>query len=204
MQNQKKIKISDFERSIIVGLLLGDGHLEVSPNGQTFRLKVEHSINQKDYVCWLYGHLSSFIPGEIYQRTKDNKIYVGFRTSYLGNLRFYHHQFYVGKKKRIPPIISKLINPIVLAIWYMNDGSVKSKKHSTYIIHSFGFSKEDLEKVVLVLESKFGIKTKLHLQKGKYYRIYVLSESAREFTRLIKPTVSKIRDMNYKLVTKYA
>ncbi len=201
MQNQK-LKISTRARSIIIGVLLGDGHLEQSPSGKTFRLKVEHSIKQKSYVSWLYRELKSLIPGEIYTRIRNDRKYIGFRTSYLGSLRFYGQQFYVDKKKIIPKLIHKMLNPIALAIWYLDDGSVKSSKHNTYIIHSLGFSLIDLEKVVLVLEQKLNIQARLHKQKDKYYRIYILSQSAQRFTDLVKPIVSEVGGMDYKLVTK--
>lgn len=201
MQNQK-IRISRRVRSIIIGLLLGDGHLEKSPNGKTFRLKVEHSIKQKKYVLWLYKELRSLIPGKPYNRIRSGREYVGFRTSYLGNLRFYYHQFYPDGKKIIPKLFHKMIDPISIAIWYLDDGSLKSKKHRTYIIHSLGFSKKDLDRVVFVLKDKFDIQSSLHKQKEKYYRIYILSESSDIFTKIIEPIVFEVEDMNYKLVTK--
>lgn len=200
MQNQK-IKLTSKQKSIIVGLLLGDGHLETQNNGQTYRLKVEHSINQYDYLEWLYLNLKNIIPGKIYSKTKDNRKYVGFRTYSLGELRFYGQQFYVNKNKRIPPLISKMMNNLVLAIWFMDDGSIKSLKHKTYIIHSLGFKRKELSLMLDVLENKFGIKASLHKQKGKYWRVYIKSESKYDFEKIIKPIVSTFDSMKHKLVT---
>jgi hypothetical protein len=47
---KKNLKLTKKQRGIIVGLLLGDGHLETQNNGKTYRLKVEHSLEQKDYT----------------------------------------------------------------------------------------------------------------------------------------------------------
>ena len=50
----KSIQLTSVQKEVLTGLLLGDGHLETQNQGRTFRLKVEHSIIQKDYVDWLY------------------------------------------------------------------------------------------------------------------------------------------------------
>ena len=54
------------QRSILVGLLLGDGHLETVTRDRTYRLKVEHSLKQKEYVDWLHKQWNDFIKNEPY------------------------------------------------------------------------------------------------------------------------------------------
>jgi len=51
---KKNLKLSSLQREIIVGLALGDGHLETLNEGKTYRLKVEHSLKQREYLDWLY------------------------------------------------------------------------------------------------------------------------------------------------------
>jgi len=51
---KNNLRLNKKQKDIIVGLLLGDGHLETQNSGKTFRLKIEHSINQKEYVDMLY------------------------------------------------------------------------------------------------------------------------------------------------------
>lgn len=48
MKNIVDTKLTEQQREITVGLLLGDGHLETRTNGRTYRLKVEHSEEQID------------------------------------------------------------------------------------------------------------------------------------------------------------
>jgi len=52
--NQKNLKLTSELREILVGKLLGDGHLETQNKGKTWRLKIEHSIKQKEYVMHQY------------------------------------------------------------------------------------------------------------------------------------------------------
>ena len=202
---KKTLKLTDLQRSILVGTLLGDGHLESRDKGKTYRLKIEHQLLQKDYTEWLHSYFKEWVRGGIYRKLKaQNKEYVGFNTYSHGALRFYAQQFYVNRKKIIPKMIGKLLDPLSIAIWFMDDGSWKSNRHKTFIIHTLGFTKKDLESVQKVLEKKFKIKTSLHRQKEKYWRLYVNSESAKDFEDIVKPYTSLIDSMKAKMGNKDA
>jgi len=194
------LKLTDLQRSILVGTLLGDGHLETRDNGKTYRLKIEHQLLQNDYTQWLHNHFKEWTRSGIYKKIKANKKeYVGFTTYSHGAFRFYGQQFYVEGKKHIPKLINKLLDPISLAIWFMDDGSWKSEKHHTFIIHTLGFAKSGLEVVQQVMLDKFKIKTSLHKQKEKYWRLYIASESAKDFENIIKPYTDLIPSMKMKM-----
>lgn len=197
---KKTLMLNDVQRSILVGTLLGDGHLETQNGGKTYRLKIEHQLAQRDYLEWIYNQFQEWIPGGIRSRIKRNGYeYVLFDTCSHGAFRFYAQQFYTDRKKHIPKLIDKLLDPIVLAVWFMDDGSWKSSRHKTYIIHTLGYSKEDLESVQVILKRKFGLETSLHAQKGKYWRLYIKSESAIKFKELIEPYTSQILSMQNKI-----
>ena len=195
----KNLKFTQRQSEIIIGLVLGDGHLETQTKGKTYRLKVEHSIRQKDYVEWLFSELRDLIPGEIYETKRDMRHFVGFRTYSSPSFRFYAHQFYPSGKKVIPKLFKKLITPLALAIWFMDDGSKKSNKHKTYNIHTLGYSKNDLKRVCEVFKKAFDIEATIHVQKTKYYRVYIPSVSALKFKNMIKPYAQEISSMKNKL-----
>ena len=197
---KKSLVLNDVQRSILVGTLLGDGHLETQDGGKTYRLKIEHQLSQKDYLEWICDQFKEWVPGGIRERIKKNGYkYVLFDTYSHGAFRFYAQQFYLNGTKIIPKLINKLLDPMVLAVWFMDDGSWKSDKHKTYIIHTLGYSKKDLGSVQKVLQKKFGIETSLHQQKEKYWRLYIKSESANLFKELIEPYTSQIPSMQKKM-----
>jgi len=176
------------------------GHLESQDHGRTYRLKVEHSFEQRAYVDWLYEQFKEFVrtPPRVKARVVRGsalKSY-GFSTYSLGPFRFYAQQFYEGGKKVIPELIRKLLDPLALAVWFMDDGSLKSDHHRTYIIHALGYERKDLERVKEVFQSKFGIAVALHRQYDRW-RLYIVSESASGFRELISPHV--IPSLKYKL-----
>ena len=198
------VTLTKRQRAIIVGLILGDGHLETMNNGRTYRLKVEHSLEQEDYTKWLFSELRDLIPASkpYIKVRKSGQKSIGFTTYSHGTFRFYGKAFYPGgAAKRIPKMIKKLLTPLGVAVWFMDDGSRKSLRHSTYNIHTLGYSKKDLKVLQSALKDNFDIKTTLHSQKGKYWRIYIPSDSAEKFTDLIKGYVQPIQSMQHKLVT---
>lgn len=201
MKNDKD-SLTQAQRDLLVGLLLGDGHLETQTRGRTFRLKVEHTESQADYVAWLFDSFKSVCDqAEVYRRERtDGRVSVGFTTRASGTFRFYAQQFYVVQKKRVPPLIHKMLTPLGLAVWFMDDGSRKSKRHNTYNIHTLAYSKADLMRVQETLIALFGIHSTLHKQRNNSWRLYIGATSAPEFTRLIEPYVQMIPSMRKKLV----
>lgn len=194
--------LTTYQQEILVGLLLGDGHLETRNNGRTYRLKVEHSDEQSDYAEWLFEVFRNLCEQtELYRRVRsDGRVSVGFTTLTTGSFRFYGQQFYVDKKKRIPPLVHKLLTPLSVAIWFMDDGSRKSNKHHTYNIHTLGYTKSDLEFVRDKLLTTLGISTMLHAQRNNTWRLYIGSATADKFTQMIKPFVQQFPSMHKKLV----
>ena len=135
---------------------------------------------------------------EVRKRTSLGKIIetYGFTTYTSGILKFYAQQFYQNKKKIIPKMIDKIITPQSLAIWFMDDGSIKSKAHKSLVIHTHGYSKDDLLLITKVLEKKFGLKIGLQKQYDKW-RLYIYSESVDNFKKIILPYI--LPSMQYKL-----
>jgi len=48
-------------------------------------------------------------------------------------------------------VIEKLLTPLSLAIWFMDDGSLKSTRHRTYVIHTLGYEKKEVGNVQKIL-----------------------------------------------------
>ena len=196
----ESIKLSDEQREILVGTLLGDGHLETQNKGRTFRLKVEHSINQKDYTDWLYEKFKNLTltKPQVKEQKINGKLYQKYWFSSVSSssLRFYAQQFYQNGKKVVPKFIAKLVTPLSLAVWFMDDGSLKSKFHRARIINTQCFSDQDLKRLQDMLEKKFAISTTLRNQKeGK--QIYIPSTDIGKFVSIVKPYIHQ--KMEYKI-----
>lgn len=196
---QKAGDMNEKQRSIMVGTLLGDGHLETQNQGRTYRLKIEHSIKQKEYTNWLYQNFKSWVndaPKEKKKVVKGN-IYTNyyFQTRSVGEFRFYGQIFYdKNGKKVVPDFIDKLLSPLALAVWFMDDGSCKSKQHKALILNTQCFGKKDLKLLIDAFKKRFNIEAKLRTQKEGYQLIIPRPE---KFIELILPYLRK--EFYYKL-----
>ena len=56
-QSARLLSITPRQQEILIGSLLGDGHLAQTTRGYAFR--VNHGLVQKEYVDWKYKELSS-------------------------------------------------------------------------------------------------------------------------------------------------
>lgn len=194
------VSISKQQKSIIVGTLLGDGYIYKDRYGGC-RLEIKHSDKQKDYVFWLHGVLKNICPGEPRQR-KDNQQWK-FNTESNDDLKRFRKLFYPKDKKVIPSDISKvLINPLSLAIWYMDDGSLdfRPKSHYAFSLKTNSFTLKECDLLTKVLNNNFGINSSVQypICRGKRYpQIYIGKQGRDQFLKLIKPHI--ITCFKYKL-----
>lgn len=197
---KKTLVLTSRQREILTGLLLGDGHLETQNGGRTYRLKVEQAVRKKEYVDWLFQEFQDFVRTEPAEKEKTRNESrtknIGFSTLSVGNFRFHAQQFYQGKHKVVPKRIGKLLSPLALAVWYMDDGSLKSSLHRAKILNTQGFRKHEVEQLIQVLEKKFDLRAKLRSQKDGY-QIYVAAVSADRLKQIIEEHV--VSCMRYKL-----
>ena len=195
------LKLNDEQKDILVGILLGDATLETQNNGRTYRIKIEHSINQMAYGEHLYQVFKNWVisPPRLRQITLSNgKKYKSMAVSTLshGSFRFYAQQFYRGRNKIVPRLIKRWLTPKALAYWFMDDGSIKSKQSKGVIFSTQGYFKEDVLRLVKALVDLFGLQAKLRKQK-EGYQIYISGNSYEKFSSLVLPHI--LPEMRYKL-----
>ena len=196
----KKLKITSRQKQIIIGKILGDGCLETA-NGITYRLKIEHGIKQKDYVFWIYKELENLAASEpkfkLHKSStrKDYEKY-WFNTSYTTSLKFYGQQFYPQGRKVVPKLIHRWLTPLVFAVWFMDDGSVKSKECKGRIINTQSFDTISLKRLQLAIEANFKIRTTLRKQKDGT-QIYIPASEYDKLQRVIGKYI--IPSLSYKL-----
>lgn len=193
MLNNKKIKLmkkftlTTFQKQLLIGILLGDAHLETnSKNRTTFRLKIEQSDSHKDYLFYLYDSLKDFCGTGPRQRANGNWVFSTYKSV---SFRFYALYFYNAEgKKRIPRNIGRFLTPTSLAFWYMDDGSIKSKQSKGVILNTQCYLISEINLLVEVLYKKFGLIAKPRKQK-EGYQIYISGHSFTRFCELVLPFV---------------
>jgi recombination protein RecA len=195
------LRLTAAQRSIIVGSLLGDGHLETQNGRKTFRLKVEHTAAQRFYVEWLYEQLRAWVltPPASKQKRVNGIIttHFWFQTLSVAQLRFYGMQFYDNNgHKKVPKIIRKLLTPLALAVWFMDDGSAKSKHHRALILNTHCFSRREIGILQQALLQRYEVESNIRTQKDGL-QLLISGEHARAFYLIIAPHI--LPGFEYKL-----
>jgi LAGLIDADG DNA endonuclease family len=120
---KSKIILSNIQKDIIIGTILGDSSLERYGRSINTRLRIDQTFPQHaEYTMHLFSHLINLCGKgfKVYIRKPDirnNKIYssIQFKTLALPSLNFYKDLFYKDGKKIIPANISDLLIAKALA-----------------------------------------------------------------------------------------
>ena len=177
-QYKKGLKLSQNQREVLIGILLGDAHLETQNQGQTYRLKIEQSQKHEDYVQHLYEIFKPWIltPPQLKKRSiRDHESWnCWFQTVSHGAFRFYAQQFYVDGQRRVPRLIHRWLTPCALSYWFMDDGSIKSRQSKGVILNTQGYPLNDIQRLVNLLQESFGLQAKTRKQR-EGFQIYISS-----------------------------
>ncbi len=165
--------LTQVEKSIIIGSLLGDGYLRIVPGRKNAFLEINHSISQKEYVDWKFRKLRNIVKSP--QHPELTELYL---------------RFYSNKVKIIPDLE---LNPLIIAVWFMDDGS---KSYKTYYLNTQSFDYLSQKRFVQILKKQYDINSSLNRDK-QYYRIRIKQDSAKRFKKLIYNHI--ISSMKYKL-----
>ena len=180
------------QKSLIVGCILGDGYLRKIEGRKWAFLEINHSIKAKDYVDWKYQILKNICKSAPKERIvrKGRKAY-RFFTREHPEIDELYRKFYKEGKKIIPKNFK--LNPLILAVWYMDDGS-KTKKGDVYL-NSQQFDWKSQRRLLHALRL-MGIRARMNKDK-KYWRIRIYKESIPKFLKIIKPYLHP--SMEYKI-----
>ena len=180
--------LSSLQRELIVGSLLGDAYLMPTTSGFCFR--VNHGIQQRDYVDWKFKMLAELVRTP--PRESGNCYY--FRTVTHPEFSHYREHFYSGDRKIVPlALLAEQLSELSLAVWLMDDGAV-DRKQVRLNTQSFSFTEN--EALASLLRAKFGIEARLNQDKDRY-RLRVSDASVQRLKDLVGPHL--IPSMLYKL-----
>jgi len=199
--------MTDVEKALIMGTLLGDAHIQ--KRGNSYRLKIEHGIDQASYVCWKHAKLQRFC--QTTQKPKTVKSKKGYETVVFYTtsgtwLEEIYGLFYKETEKNkfvktiTPELIENLLmSPILLATFFMDDGSVRNDCYAGKLATQ-GFSKEENALLCSYL-SKWGIECEVvyHIKSKNQYYISIPAKTFDNLVKEIEPIMNEIPSMNYKL-----
>jgi len=180
--------MNNFQKQVLIGCVLGDAYIT-----KLGKIRVEQSVREKEYVLWKYEFLRSLLypalPREMKRYSEKQKsYYTSYRFSSRQYFRSWRDIFYPNGKKIFPN--SLILTPVILAVWYMDDGCWTGSKA---LIAIEGFDDESHQAIQEAVERQFGVLTHI----GKNRKLLIRTKSHERFFGLIAEYI--IPSMRYKM-----
>lgn len=188
------------QQELVMGSLLGDGWVTAT-SGVSARFQEGHCEAQAEYADWKADQLEPFVSDRFWRtkKEKDGRVFNGrsFTTASCPQFRPFYDLFYPGPqhKRQFPSNLHQLMTPLMLTIWYLDDGSIGKGTfggHNTRI--SFGLDDTSLRRALRALRT-LGLKPTVYGEGGNQ-GIWFLGQ-VKVFQDLIAPFVPPC--MSYKI-----
>lgn len=168
--------LSPLQKSVLLGTLLGDGSIEHAPPADSWGVAWGHTEEDAEYTHWLLratGDVGN--PNSVYTTTSgygSTMIRAATQRSSLIRAAFNGFYDYDAKRKCVPEWVKDELDPIALAVWYMDDGSLSHHESQDDRAHFAvnGFTSGECATLQLGL-LKLGIHSVLFDNKGPTLRL---------------------------------
>jgi recombination protein RecA len=180
------VRFSDDLQHLLLGSMLGDG--SIRQDGRTTAyFREEHAHKQKEYVQWKEKAF-----GRLARKPSDNGHGYGFSTEALYELAQIRPKFYSANKryKRVTTELLEQLNPLSLAVWYMDDGTNnrQHENHNKKTIYLHKLNEEECAATASVFARKFGLRCSVRsYSKGGCSRIAFYGTEADKLEDIIRP-----------------
>lgn len=190
--------LDSWEKSIIIGTLLGDSSL-LYPHGkaQNPRLVFNHGKPQEEWSKYKASKLKK-LSINITERPNPGygEIWIRGCSKCLPCLKEIHDLMYIENKKNITREVLDILNPEGIAWWYCDDGHYNKNTRDSFF-RTEGFSDSEQEVIKAYFQDKYG-KCSIYTNGERGHRYIRLSISA---TENMQKEISKYipKSMQYKI-----
>lgn len=207
MTKRKFIRLSKEQKSLLIALLIGDG--TISSN---YVFKLSHSTLQREYLEWKVGLLNKY--GIKNNGVKEYISKCGYNTgksvlysqmSLIPTIKALRRSVYTPKKT-ITRKLLEWLNPLGLAIWYMDDGciNVNTSKQRSSIQHTIKIATcvddSTIKTIINYFDEVWGIHFRPFKEGGNTYSIASSSElDCEKFIKIVKPYIEQVPSFLYKI-----
>lgn len=207
MARKIKRKLSKEQKSLLIGMLIGDGTITKHPD-----YKISHSGEQEEYLKWKIALLGRYglVNGGLKEYIQKYGYKIGERVVYVRvktnpTIKALRRTVYTPSKT----ITRKLLNwltPRELAIWYMDDGcmNINSSKQRTSVQHTCKIAtcvdKKTVDIIIDYFLDVWGIRFRPFNEGKNTFSIATSSETdCFKFVSLIKNYIEQVPSLLYKI-----
>jgi hypothetical protein len=132
---------------------------------------------------------------ERYDR-RTRKTYRSLRFYTKAVLKDFRNSFYQDRRKIVPRNLGDILDPLAVAVWFMDDGGRGARTPRELVFNTSCFSADEQVFLAKVLLDSFRVVASIH-KHGKGFQIYIKAESFSRFSELVSPYL--IASLRYKL-----
>lgn len=195
------MKINKQTRINFLACVIGDGTIQKDGSAA-----ITHCEAQKEYLEWKKNFLENSGVNCFDIKEFDNSGYVGYRMRIKKEryTKLYRNILYSkGYKDYYRTKLLKKLQPVHIAIWYMDDGGLSQKKrngkiHANDLMLNTHTTKENNQILIDYFKETWGVSFTQAKNKN-HYRLRCGTREARKFIDIVKPYVSQVKCMSHKL-----
>lgn len=201
----RPVELTPWAEAVLLGTLLGDGHLRRRYSTSPPHLTLSHALKQQEYMAWKIEQL-----GEVFLAAppishvdRDGHASVHATSRVLPLFEQYYTMFYRDGKKRVTAeLLARVAQhdfaDAILAVWFGDDG-YRSSGNGKSVGFCFGGLDEPTYEQLAQWFTALGFAGKLHQHMGREsYRYYLMTvQSAHRFRDAVAPYLPE--SMRYKL-----
>lgn len=157
---QMEFELTPRQRSVLIGTLMGDGHLWMGKKSKVPSLHLGHGTNQREYLIWKaqqFGALFSRLEPYEYERSNFAGKQFHLASRCHSSLSPYRQLFYPQGQKVVTPEILSSIDELALAVWYADDGTLRwNQKIPKIMFYAGGLTESEYLLIENFLRMSFG------------------------------------------------
>jgi len=192
-----------FAEQVILGSTIGDGRLVKRNKKGGTALLMGHCKKQKEYLEWKVDILKK--AGFEFVNQEYENLYAGKYIMYqVGTRKYielndYYRMFYRGRTKVIRRNVLNLFEPLALAIWYQDDGSLFSDSFNSPRVNlaTCCFTEKEHKMMCKYFATRWHMTVKPRITGKNYLTLHFGIEASKKFLDIVKPFIHSV--MLYKI-----
>lgn len=123
----KPTELTDVQKQILEGHLLGDGYLTLPKRGKNALFAVKRSRKDEEYLLWTAYNFPNFICSkgilyseQFHKKNQKKYYFIQFASMQLPIFTEYHKKWYPKGNKIVPRDL--VLTPLTIAVWFCDDG----------------------------------------------------------------------------------
>lgn len=200
------MRLTKRQKAVLVGTVLGDASLQKTGD-KNARLRLEHGDKQKSYLLWKAEIFSRLFQGKpsyierMHPKTGRAYRYWRYQSSATPVLGAWHKMFYQDGHKKIPDNLETvLVEPLALAVWYMDDGYYYAKDRNSYL-YLGRVSRHEARITQRTIQNNFSVRGRVYDKKKKGFALFFSVAETKKLHKLLRSHM--LPEFDYKLLPQF-